>query len=79
MAEPTQFQFDLVEVGAMLLRKQGLKEGLWAVGVNFSLAAMEAGPSEDKKVPAVLVAVDKIQVTKVDQRGPLVIDASSLK
>ena len=47
MDNATQFQFELLEVAKILLKKQGIKTGIWTIGVNFGVLATHAGPSPD--------------------------------
>lgn len=78
MDNVSQYQFDLLEIAKLLVQKQGIKEGLWTVGVQFALAAANAGPEQSKLLPSMLVSVDKLMLTRATEASPLTIDASSL-
>ena len=80
MDNATQYQFDLVEVGKLLLRKQGIREGKWAVGVAFTIAAAHAGPTPDAARPSMIVSVDKVVLSIADANTPptLVLDAAEI-
>jgi len=76
MDNVSQYQFDLAEVGKLLLKKQGIKEGLWTVGVQFALGAVNAGPDPTKVMPSMLVSVEKVMLTRAIEMTPLTVDAS---
>jgi len=76
MDNVSQYQFDLAEVGKLLLKKQGIKEGLWTVGVQFALGAVNAGPDPTKVMPSMLVSVEKVMLTRATEMTPLTVDAS---
>lgn len=76
----SQFQFDLPEVAALLLKRQGVKEGRWTLGVAFVGTAAVAGPTPELARPAMIVAVEKLVLARAEPNTPepLVIDASKL-
>ena len=76
MSNVTQYQFELREVARLLLKKQGISEGLWTIGMNFGLAPVLAGPEPGKERPSMLVSVDKILLTRANEAGPMTVDAS---
>jgi len=76
MDNVSQYQFDLTEVGKLLVKKQGIKEGLWTVGVQFALGAVNAGPDPTKVMPSMLVSVEKVMLTRATEMTPLTVDAS---
>jgi hypothetical protein len=80
MSNATQFQFELNEVAKMLLRKQGIKEGKWTLGIAFNVAAAHAGPTAEQARPSMIVGVDKIVLAKAESITPesAIVDASTL-
>ena len=78
MSNIAQYQFELLEVAKLLLKKQGIAEGFWTVGVNFGLASALAGPEPGKERPSMVVSVDKILITRANEAGPMTVDASKL-
>jgi hypothetical protein len=78
MAEPTLIKFSYKELAEILVKKQGIKEGHWAVYLKFGLAGANAGPTEDAVVPTAIVPVMEMGIQRFDQPGPLTIDASKL-
>lgn len=78
MSEVSQFSFPLTEVAALLVKKEGIKEGHWMIGVNFAIAVATAGPDKDRVRPSALVSVDNLVLTKVVEPGPLTINAEDV-
>ena len=62
-----------------MVRKLGLKEGIWQVLVNFGLGATNAGPTEDQLSPAALVAVLNVGLQKAEKVTNLTVDAGRLE
>ena len=79
MSNATQYQFELVEIAKLLLRKQQIKDGLWTIGVAFNVGAMLAGPEPDKVRPSMMVSIERLVLTKTDDLTPLTVDASKLE
>lgn len=80
MSNVTQYQFDLLEIAKLLVQKQGLKEGRWTIGVAFNLAPLHSGPTPEMARPSMMVAVDKILLSRADEGAPdgLTVDASTV-
>ena len=78
MAEVTQYNFQLGEVAELLIRKAGLSEGLWTIGVNFNIGAAIAGPDLEHARPSALIGVDQLVLTRATEQGPLTYDAASV-
>lgn len=80
MANVSQFQFELVEVARVLLKKEGIREGKWTLGIGFNLAATLAGPTPEAARPTMLVGVDKIILQRAEENTPLgmTVDASEI-
>lgn len=64
----------LKELAAILVRHNGLHEGLYNVSVEFQIAVGSVGPA-DTPLPGALFGVSRIGLAKVDQVGPHTIDA----
>jgi hypothetical protein len=78
MAEATQYNFPLKEVAELLIRKAGATEGLWTIGVNFTIGAGAVGPDAEHVRPSAFVGVDQLTLTKASEPGPLTFDAATL-
>lgn len=66
MAEATQFMFEHQEVAELLVKKQGLHEGLWMISIEFGQTAVTIPTSPDGKTlqPAALNIVQRIGLKK---------------
>lgn len=78
MADPTQIKFSYQELATLMLKAQGIKEGLWAIYVKFGIVGVNAGPSEDSQVPTALVPLHEMGIQRVDVKHPLAVDASKI-
>lgn len=79
MAEPIQFMFDHQEVVELLIKQQGIREGLWMASVEFGLVAATVPAADGKILPAAISLVQRIGIKKHD--GPptnLTVDARAL-
>lgn len=79
MDNVAQYQFDILEVGKLLIVKQGIKEGLWTVGVQFGVVPINAGPDKSNILPSMLTSVKSFVLTRATESSPqsLTIDAAS--
>lgn len=72
----TSVQYKHKELTELMLKDRGIHEGLWVLQIRFGLGAVNAGPSEDDVHPTAMVPVQGIGILRVDQPGPLVVDAA---
>lgn len=77
MAEIDQYTFTHREIVEALMDQAGIREGKWKLGVEFSYAAFNAGPDESSLMPAAVVGVRKVALTRTDEDNNLVVDAAS--
>jgi len=82
MAEAKQYSFGLRELAAALLKTQGIREGQWALEMEFSHASFYAGPSPEKARQAIGISVHGARITKVENSSDyppgLIFDAAAL-
>lgn len=80
MTEPTQstFSFELKDVLTALIRQQGLREGIWGLGIEFGFGAANFGPTKENAFPSAIAQVQKLGLTRVDAEGPLAVDAAKV-
>jgi len=78
MAEVNQYVFDLKEVVEALLKKQGIREGIWGLYVEFSFNAANVGPTDEQLLPTALVPVKRIGIQRLKKETSLAVDASKL-
>ena len=78
MAEVNQYVFDLKEVVEALVRKQGIREGIWGIYVEFGLGAANVGQTDEQLLPTALVPIKKIGIQRLEKETSLAVDASKL-
>lgn len=81
MGETTQYAFELREVTASLLEKEGITSGKWILAFEFVTTGGLFGTSPQDSKPGAMIQVNRAQLIKVpdDTTGnPLVVDASTL-
>lgn len=80
MAEVVQFNFRLKEVTEILVKYQGIHEGLWAVTFNLNLGAGLMGPTKDEAYPSAMMQIIGVALGRVEEKdlegNPAAIDAS---
>ncbi|MBF0551068.1 MAG: hypothetical protein HQK60_11085 [Deltaproteobacteria bacterium] len=81
MAETLNYGFDHKEITELLIRKQGIHEGLWSIYLEFGLAGGNVNtglPDDPNLMPAAIVPITRIGIQKVDQPTPLTVDAAQV-
>lgn len=76
MPETSKIEFTHKEVVEALLKKQGIHQGIWGIYMEFRLAAINSGPSDEDLMPTAMVPVTKIGIHQVDRINSLSVDAS---
>ena len=79
MADPTQFTFSMAEATEALLKKQGIHEGKWMIGIEFTVnvAMIGTGPNDAK--PGAMVLASNLQLVRAPETGAppnMVVDAA---
>jgi hypothetical protein len=77
MAEATNYLFDYKEVAEALIKKQGLHEGLWHIGVEFGLAAQNIR-TPNGFAPAAIIPVNKIGLSRTEEPNNMTVDAAKV-
>ena len=80
MGEPQIITFTYKEIATVLLKHQGIHEGLWALTVQLALQAgnIKVGPSEGDIAIAAIIPLMKIGIQKSDKPTPLTVDAAEV-
>jgi hypothetical protein len=78
MADVQTISFDYKEVAEALVKKQGLREGIWQLAFEFGFAAMLAGPNQMELKPTVIIPLSKVVLTKVEKENNLTVDAAKI-
>lgn len=76
MAESTQYMFTHKEVVEILVKQQGLHEGLWSLSVEFGLNAVITGPNDDQMFPTAMVPVIRFGIRQTDRMNNMSVDAA---
>jgi len=81
MAEADRYMFDHKELAEALITKQGIREGLWGIAVEFGLAAVNVPVGPDTKTisPAAVNLVQKIGIQRFPEANNLTVDAGELQ
>ena len=80
MIEPmqTQITFDYRQLVTMMLKEQGIHDGVWGLYVEFNMFATNVGPSESELIPAAIVGIKKIGLQKMEAASSLSVDAADV-
>jgi hypothetical protein len=78
MPEPSQITFSFKEIAEILVKRQGLHEGIWGIFVKFGLGASNVGPNEGSLQPAAIVPIVEMGLQKVEKENNLSVDASKV-
>lgn len=76
MSEATQYLFNFKELAEMMIKKQGINEGLWSIYVKFGINAANVGFGGSDFFPTAVVPIMEIGIQKQDEMTPLAVDAS---
>jgi hypothetical protein len=78
MGEPSQIIFSYKEVAEALVKKQGIREGIWGLFFKFGLAASNMGPNESHLKPAAVMAILEIGLQKFEKENNISVDAAKV-
>jgi len=76
MAEATQILYTFKELAEVLVKQQGIHEGLWGIYVKFGIKAANVGETDGDLRPTALVPVLELGLQKFDALNNLSIDAA---
>jgi hypothetical protein len=78
MPEATQILFKHKELAEILVKHQGIHDGIWGLFVNFGIGASNIGPSEADLQPAAIVPVLGIGLQKFEKETNISVDAAKV-
>jgi hypothetical protein len=78
MPEASQIIFSYKELVELLIKKQGLHEGIWGLNVNFGMQATNMGPNDSDLKPAAIIGILGIGLQKMDKETSLSLDAAKV-
>jgi hypothetical protein len=70
--------FDLKEIASILIKNQGIHEGLWEVSLEVQATIGQLGPSQESRLPGALILVSKIGLSKAEKAGLNTVDAAEV-
>ena len=68
--------YSITELAELMIRDKGIHDGLYDIAVKFQLAVGAIGPSPDAILPGAMIGIGGIGLRKVEQNGPLTLDAA---
>jgi len=80
MPEIKNYTFSHTELASILLRDQGIHEGLWGLYIEFNMIAanVPSGPGLSTFLPACINFVSKIGIQRFDAPSNLTVDAAEV-
>lgn len=80
MAEPTQFAFNHKELVELMIKKQGIHEGIWSLSLRFGLQATNFGTNPDGSdiLPVAMIPVIEIGIQRGEKLNNISVDAAQV-
>jgi hypothetical protein len=79
MAEATRISFTYKEVVEALVRKQGIRDGIWGLYLRFGISAANIGTEPNAELtPAAIIPVLEIGLQQFDKVNNLSIDVAAI-
>lgn len=78
MPETSQIVFSHREIVELMLKQQGIHEGIWGLFIKFALNASNVGPSQNELIPAAIVGVIEMGLQKFEQESNIALDAAKV-
>jgi hypothetical protein len=78
MPEATQIVFKHKELVEILVKAQGIHDGIWGLFIRFGIGASNVGASETDIQPAAIVPVTEIGLQKFDKETSISVDAAKV-
>lgn len=78
MAAPRQIEFSYQELAELMVKQQGIHEGLWGIFVEFGIGAANVSPTASgPAVPTAIVPIQRMGIIKADEEIPgITVDAA---
>lgn len=78
MPEPSMVLFSFQELAEMMVKQQGIHDGLWGIYVRFGIGAANAADATGLFSPTALVPVKEIGLQRFEEASNLTVDASKV-
>ena len=77
MADASTYIFSYKELVEILVKNQGIHQGLWGIYIKFGIGAANVGDTENGIVlPSAIVPVQEIGIQVFDKANNLTVDAA---
>jgi hypothetical protein len=76
MPEPGNIIFSYKEIVEILLKAQGIHEGIWGLFVRFGLNAANIGESQELLRPAAIIPILELGLQRMEKESNLAVDAA---
>lgn len=70
--------YSLRELTEILLKTEGIHEGLYNLSIEMMFAVGAVGPSPEKTIPGASIGISKIGISMADKVGPHTVDAAEV-
>jgi hypothetical protein len=80
MPEATQYMFNHKELVEMMIKKQGIHDGIWSLSMRFGMQATNFGLNPDGAdiLPTAIIPVMEIGINRVDKINNISVDAAQV-
>jgi|WetSurMetagenome_2_1015567.scaffolds.fasta_scaffold699418_1 hypothetical protein len=87
MPETKKIAFNFKEITTMLIKQQDIHEGYWGIYFEFAMVSglvpfppcrAPVPPPDTPLMPAAIIPITKIGITKFDTPNPLTVDAAQV-
>ena len=76
MSEATQYLFSHKELVEVLIKAQGIQEGIWSLSVEFGFGVSNMGADEEHLVPTAMLGVIRVGLQRTEKLTGLSVDAA---
>ena len=78
MPETPIFTFSHKEIAEILVKHQGIHDGLWGIYIEFGLSGANVGPTPEEANPAAIVPVVKIGIQRYAAASNITVNAAEV-
>jgi hypothetical protein len=71
-------KYNIKEIIEILIKHDGIHEGIYALNLEFQVGFGMAGPTTDQSVPSAIIGVSGLSLNKVDIPTPNTVDAAAV-
>lgn len=74
--EVSQVKYTHKELVTLMLKDQGIHEGLWSLLIGFGMGTANVGPNDDELSPAAIIPITNIGLQKGTALNGITVDAA---